>query len=68
VIAAGQKDGTFVDVPPMTQTLLILGMCNGTTEWYSARSRPSIDEIADDAARMALAGATGAIHPQRRKR
>jgi AcrR family transcriptional regulator len=59
VIAAGQKDGTFVDVPAMTQTLLILGMCNGTTEWYSARSRPSIDEIAEHAARMALAGATG---------
>ena len=34
VIEAGQKDGTFVDVPPMTQALLILGMCNGTTEWY----------------------------------
>jgi AcrR family transcriptional regulator len=65
VIAAGQKDGTFVDVPPMTQTLLILGMCNGTTEWYSARSRPSIDEIADDAARMALTGATGTKHPER---
>lgn len=30
VIEAGQKDGTFVDVPPMTQALLILGMCNDT--------------------------------------
>jgi len=68
VIAAGQKDGTFVDMPPMTQTLLILGMCNGTTQWYSARSRPSIDKIADDAARMALAGAMGTKHPKRPKR
>lgn len=67
VIAAGQKDGTFVDVPPMTQALLILGMCNGTTDWYSAsRSRLSIDEIADYAARMALAGATGAERPKRK--
>jgi hypothetical protein len=65
VIAAGQKDGTFVDVPAMTQTLLILGMCNGTTEWYSTRSRPSIDEIAEHAARMALAGATGTDRPSR---
>src|ERR1700730_6362416 len=60
VIAAGQKDSTFVDVPPMTQALLILGMCNGTSEWYSANpSRLSVDEIADYAARMALTGAMG---------
>jgi AcrR family transcriptional regulator len=64
VIEAGQKDGTFVDVRPMTQALLILGMCNGTTEWYSrTRSHPSIDEIADDAARIALLGAMGTGPP-----
>jgi len=58
VIEAGQKDGTFVDVPPMTQTLLILSMCNGTTEWYSgSESHLSIDDVADYAARMALSGA-----------
>jgi AcrR family transcriptional regulator len=57
VIAAGQKDGTFVDVPPMTQALLIIGMCNGTVDWYQAtRSHPSIDEIADYAAQLALSG------------
>jgi AcrR family transcriptional regulator len=56
---AGQRDN-------MTQALLILGMCNGVTEWYSAdRSPLGVDEIADYAARMALAGATGA---NRRKR
>ena len=46
----------------MTQALLILGMCNGTTEWYSAaRSHLSIDEMADDAARMALSGVMGCV-------
>lgn len=65
VIAAGQKDGSFVDIPPMTQALLILGMCNGTTEWYRPRSRLSVDEIADLAARMALAGATGTKRKRR---
>jgi AcrR family transcriptional regulator len=66
VIEAGQKDGTFVDVPPMTQALLILGMCNGTTEWYSGtRSHLSIDEIADYAARITLSGVTGAERANR---
>ena len=60
VIEAGQRDGTFVDVPPVTQALLILGMCNGTIEWHRpARSPNSIDDIAEFAARLALAGATG---------
>jgi len=59
VIEAGQKDGTFADVPPLTQALLIIGMCNGTTEWYrGTRSRLSIDEIADYAAQTALWGVT----------
>jgi AcrR family transcriptional regulator len=66
VIEVGQKDGTFVDVPPMQQALLILGMCNGTTEWYGVtRSRRSIDEVADYAARMALGGAMGTNHGNR---
>jgi TetR/AcrR family transcriptional regulator, cholesterol catabolism regulator len=61
LIDAGQKDGTFVDVPPVTQTLLILSMCNGTTEWYSGtQSHMTIDELADYAARVALSGAMGA--------
>jgi hypothetical protein len=68
LIKAGQQDGTFVDVPPMTQALLIVGMCNGTTEWYSARSRMSVDEIADYCARMALEGARGSKRPKRPKR
>jgi AcrR family transcriptional regulator len=60
VIKEGQKDGTFVDVPPMTQVFLILGMCNGTTEWYTgARPRLTVDQIAEYAARMALSGVTG---------
>jgi AcrR family transcriptional regulator len=60
VIKEGQKDGTFIDVPPMTQVFLILGMCNGTTEWYTgARPRLTVDQIAEYAARMALSGVTG---------
>jgi AcrR family transcriptional regulator len=61
VIEAGQNDGTFVDVPPMTQTLLILSMCNGTTGWFRGpESDLSIDEIADYAAQTALLGVTRA--------
>jgi len=60
VIKEGQEDGTFVDVPPTTQVLLILGMCNGTTEWYAGtRPRLSIEDIAEYAARLALSGVTG---------
>jgi hypothetical protein len=66
VIKAGQKDGSFIDIPATTQALLILGMCNGTTDWYTGgRSPASIDEIADFAARIALAGVRG---PARRNR
>jgi hypothetical protein len=66
VVAAGQRDGVFVDIPPVTQTLLILSMCNGTTEWYRTDPfRLSVQDIAEYAAKMALAGATGA---KRRKR
>ncbi len=66
VIEAGQKDGTFIDVPPMVQALLVIGMCNGTTDWYSStRSRRSIDEIADYAAQIALSGVMGSDRPKR---
>jgi AcrR family transcriptional regulator len=67
VIEAGQKDGTFVDhVPAQAQTLLILGMCNGTTDWYgSFPSLRKIDEIADYAAQLALAGAMGVTRKRR---
>jgi AcrR family transcriptional regulator len=66
VIEAGQKDGTFIDGPPMIQALLIIGMGNGTTDWYSStRSRRSIDEIADYAARIALSGLLGSDRPKR---
>jgi AcrR family transcriptional regulator len=67
VIKAGQKDGSFIDIPASTQALLILGMCNGTTDWYTGgRSRVSVDEIADFAARIALAGVRGTPRRSRR--
>src|SRR5882757_6196490 len=60
VIEAGQRAGAFVDVPPTTEALLILGMCNGTTDWYgSSQSNLNVEEIADYAARMALSGLIG---------
>ncbi|GAS99186.1 putative uncharacterized protein [Mycolicibacterium canariasense] len=60
VIEAGQRARIFVTVHPMTQALLLVGMCNGTTQWYDGvHSRSSIDEIADQAARIALSGLTG---------
>lgn len=66
VIEAGQKDGTFADVPPLTQALLIVSMCNGTTEWdRGRRSRLSIDEIANYAARTALWGVMDPHRPDR---
>jgi len=66
VIKEGQKAGTFIDMPPTAQTLLILGMCNGTTDWYgSARSPRGIDEIAEYAAQLALAGVQGTARKRR---
>lgn len=60
VIKAGQADGTFVKIPPKAQALLILGMCNGTTEWYDTeRSSLGIDLIAECTAQLALAGVKG---------
>jgi hypothetical protein len=64
VIEAGQGDGTFVNVPAMAQALLILGIRNGTTEWYGGtRAHYRIDEVADFTARLALSGVMG--HDQR---
>lgn len=64
VIEAGQRAGVFATAHPMTQALLLVGMCNGTTQWYEgARSRGSIDEVADQAARIALSGLTGQDSP-----
>jgi hypothetical protein len=41
----------------MTQTLLILGMCNNTPESHSANwALLSIDDVADYIARLALTG------------
>jgi|GEM_PF-344994 len=60
VIDAGQRTGLFVTARPMTQALLLVGMCNGTTQWFDgARSTGSIDELADQAACIALSGLTG---------
>jgi len=64
VIEAGQKDGSFIEGPPVPQALLILGMCNGTTDWYgSTRSRLTIDDVADAAARIALSGVMASNRP-----
>lgn len=60
VIEAGQRSGVFFDGPPTSLALLIIGMCNSTTEWRDgARSSASVDEIAENAARLAVAGLRG---------
>lgn len=60
VIEAGQKAGIFFPAPPMSQALLIIGMCNFTTEWHNGgRTNPTVDEIATHAARLAVSGLTG---------
>jgi AcrR family transcriptional regulator len=57
VITAGQKAGLFRKVHAMTQALLIIGMCNWTSTWFRGRrSHPSIDEVADYAAQLAVSG------------
>jgi AcrR family transcriptional regulator len=68
VIDRGQKEGIFVSSPPMTQALLIVGMCNWTTEWYVEKgSQLTIDEVADHAADLAISGLTGPSGGSRRK-
>lgn len=57
VIEAGQRDGLFVSARPVTHALLIVGMCNSTTEWYDPeRSGDSVEELAEHAARIAVSG------------
>ncbi|WP_185975934.1 TetR/AcrR family transcriptional regulator [Mycolicibacterium sp. 018/SC-01/001] len=57
VIEAGRRAGLFAAEKPMMQALLLVGMCNGTTQWYDgAGTTASVDEIADNAARIALSG------------
>jgi AcrR family transcriptional regulator len=57
VIKAGQKAGLFREAHPMTQALLVIGMCNWTSEWFKGRrSHPSVDEVADYAAQLAISG------------
>lgn len=60
VIQDGQRAGVFFDGQPTSLALLIIGMCNSTTEWRDgARTKASVDEIADNAARLAVVGLTG---------
>lgn len=60
VIEDGQRDGVFFDGPPASLALLIIGMCNSTTEWRDGkRTKASVEEIADNAARLAVAGLHG---------
>ena len=57
VIEAGQRDGLFFPARPVTHALLIVGMCNSTTEWYDPdRGGDSIEELAEQTARIAISG------------
>lgn len=68
VISEGQATGAFVDTPHRTLALLIIGMCNWTTEWYGQGTRIGIDEIAEHAARVAVHGASATSAASRRQR
>lgn len=64
IIAAGQKSGVFRVVPAIPHALLVLGMCNSTSEWYSdTRSHLTIDEVADYTAQLALSGVAAGRAP-----
>ncbi len=59
VIEDGQNAGLFTPGAPTAQALLIVGMCNWTTEWFDGeRAHLTVDQIADDAARLAISGLT----------
>lgn len=59
VIETGQRAGVFFDGPPMSLALLIIGMCNSTTQWRDGeRTGASVDQIADHAARLSIDGLT----------
>jgi AcrR family transcriptional regulator len=63
IIEEGQQAGVFVEAKPYVQTLLIIGMGNWTLDWYRPNAGPSIDEIAAETVRMAMAG----LRTRRRK-
>lgn len=57
VIDEGQRSGVFFDGPSTSLALLIIGMCNSTTDWRDGgRTKASADEIAENAARLAVTG------------
>jgi AcrR family transcriptional regulator len=66
VIAEGQKAGIFVKGSPHLQTLLVIGMGNWILDWYRPDAGPSIDEIATEVVRMAMAGLRAPSSAKRR--
>ena len=56
VIADGQKDGSLVEVPPVAQALVIIGMCQWVVFWYSSAAQLSIEEMANYIAQLAVNG------------
>jgi AcrR family transcriptional regulator len=56
IIAEGQEDGVFVKAPPLVQTLLIIGMCNWTLDWYRPDSSVSIDDVVTETVRLSMSG------------
>ena len=56
VIADGQKDGSLVEVPPVAQALVIIGMCQWVVFWYSPAAQLSIEEMSNYIAQLAVNG------------
>ncbi|MFF1819776.1 TetR/AcrR family transcriptional regulator [Kribbella sp. NPDC058245] len=66
IITEGQETGRFVAAAPYVQTLLIIGMCNWTLDWYRPESSTTVDDVAAEAVRMVMAG-LAARRPRTRK-
>lgn len=57
IIRRAQADGDLVEMPPVAMALSILGMCNGVVTWFDPNGELSIDDVAEDIARLAVDGA-----------
>lgn len=57
VIESGQREGSLVSIPPTTQALSIIGMCNWTIYWYDPSHGPGVEEVAAYISRLAIGGA-----------
>jgi len=56
VIEEGQRAGELLDGPPVPMALVLVGMCNGTLEWFQPGRHMSISDIAELAVSIVMDG------------